>query len=177
MICNTHISRAIYVAMSGDARLSKRYQINEKRRKKEKEEKIKKVLERKKEKRVCSRFSPSLLLSSIKLMSGISTVMFVSIFRSKVYEKRRPPLQLKLKSCSDISTLNCRPGQTSKLPASRRTRSHRTMPTKLKSLWPSRTSWRRSRASGPRSEVNSELNFSPNFEGLVLGCIDADFCK
>ena len=30
---------------------------------------------------------------------------------------------------------------------------------------------------GVRSEVNSELNFSPNFEGLVLGCIDADFCK
>ena len=28
-----------------------------------------------------------------------------------------------------------------------------------------------------RSEVNSELNFSPNFEVLVLGCIDADFCK
>ena len=28
-----------------------------------------------------------------------------------------------------------------------------------------------------RSEVNSELNFSANFEGLVLGCIDADFCK
>ena len=28
-----------------------------------------------------------------------------------------------------------------------------------------------------RSEVNSELNFHPNFEGLVLGCIDADFCK
>ena len=28
-----------------------------------------------------------------------------------------------------------------------------------------------------RSEVNSELKFSPNFEGLVLGCIDADFCK
>ena len=28
-----------------------------------------------------------------------------------------------------------------------------------------------------RSEVYSELNFSPNFEGLVLGCIDADFCK
>ena len=28
-----------------------------------------------------------------------------------------------------------------------------------------------------RSEVNSELNFPPNFEGLVLGCIDADFCK
>ena len=28
-----------------------------------------------------------------------------------------------------------------------------------------------------RREVNSELNFSPNFEGLVLGCIDADFCK
>ena len=28
-----------------------------------------------------------------------------------------------------------------------------------------------------RSEVNSELNFCPNFEGLVLGCIDADFCK
>ena len=33
--------------------------------------------------------------------------------------------------------------------------------------------------TGPvlRSEVNSELNFPPNFEGLVLGCIDADFCK
>ena len=31
--------------------------------------------------------------------------------------------------------------------------------------------------SSLRSEVNSELNFSPNFEGLVLGCIDADFCK
>ena len=28
-----------------------------------------------------------------------------------------------------------------------------------------------------RSDVNSELNFCPNFEGLVLGCIDADFCK
>ena len=28
-----------------------------------------------------------------------------------------------------------------------------------------------------RSEVDSELNFPPNFEGLVLGCIDADFCK
>ena len=27
------------------------------------------------------------------------------------------------------------------------------------------------------SEVNIELNFPPNFEGLVLGCIDADFCK
>ena len=34
-------------------------------------------------------------------------------------------------------------------------------------------------AQGPllRSEVNSELNFCLNFEGLVLGCIDADFCK
>ena len=31
--------------------------------------------------------------------------------------------------------------------------------------------------SGLRSEVNTELNFPPNFEGLVLGCIDADFCK
>ena len=28
-----------------------------------------------------------------------------------------------------------------------------------------------------RSEVNTELKFPPNFEGLVLGCIDADFCK
>ena len=28
-----------------------------------------------------------------------------------------------------------------------------------------------------RSEVNSELNFPPNFEGLVLGCIEAKFCK
>ena len=27
------------------------------------------------------------------------------------------------------------------------------------------------------SEVNTELNFPPNFEELVLGCIDADFCK
>ena len=33
------------------------------------------------------------------------------------------------------------------------------------------------RAAELRSEVNSELNFPPNFEGLVLGCIDADFCK
>ena len=33
------------------------------------------------------------------------------------------------------------------------------------------------RAEGLRSEVNSELNFPSNFEGLVLGCIDADFCK
>ena len=31
--------------------------------------------------------------------------------------------------------------------------------------------------AGLRSEVNTELNFPPNFEGLVLGCIDADFCK
>ena len=28
-----------------------------------------------------------------------------------------------------------------------------------------------------RRRMNNELNFSPNFEGLVLGCIDADFCK
>ena len=33
------------------------------------------------------------------------------------------------------------------------------------------------RGSKVRSEVNSELNFPSNFEGLVLGCIDADFCK
>ena len=33
------------------------------------------------------------------------------------------------------------------------------------------------RAQRLRSEVNIELNFHPNFEGLVLGCIDADFCK
>ena len=32
-------------------------------------------------------------------------------------------------------------------------------------------------AAPVRSEVNSELNFPSNFEGLVLGCIDADFCK
>ena len=25
--------------------------------------------------------------------------------------------------------------------------------------------------------MNIELNFPANFEGLVLGCIDADFCK
>ena len=35
----------------------------------------------------------------------------------------------------------------------------------------------RRRVLGLRSEVNSELNFPSNFEGLVLGCIDADFCK
>ena len=28
-----------------------------------------------------------------------------------------------------------------------------------------------------RTRLNIELNFTPNFEGLVLGCIDADFCK
>ena len=28
-----------------------------------------------------------------------------------------------------------------------------------------------------RRRVNIELNFPPNFEGLVLGCINADFCK
>ena len=35
----------------------------------------------------------------------------------------------------------------------------------------------RALVAGVRSEVNIELNFPPNFEGLVLGCIDADFCK
>ena len=30
---------------------------------------------------------------------------------------------------------------------------------------------------GLRRRMNIELNFPPNFEGLVLGCIDADFCK
>ena len=25
--------------------------------------------------------------------------------------------------------------------------------------------------------MNNELNFPPNFEGLVLGCIDADFLQ
>ena len=29
----------------------------------------------------------------------------------------------------------------------------------------------------PRRQMKNELNFPPNFEGLVLGCIDADFCK
>ena len=28
-----------------------------------------------------------------------------------------------------------------------------------------------------RRRMNDELNFPPNFERLVLGCIDADFCK
>ena len=28
-----------------------------------------------------------------------------------------------------------------------------------------------------RRQMNNELHFPPNFEGLVLGCIDADFCK
>ena len=30
---------------------------------------------------------------------------------------------------------------------------------------------------GLRRRMNNELNFPPDFEGLVLGCIDADFCK
>ena len=28
-----------------------------------------------------------------------------------------------------------------------------------------------------RRRMNNEFNFPPNFEGLVLGCIDADFIK
>ena len=28
-----------------------------------------------------------------------------------------------------------------------------------------------------RRRMKNELNFPPNFEGLVLGCTDADFCK
>ena len=28
-----------------------------------------------------------------------------------------------------------------------------------------------------RTPVNNIEYFPPNFEGLVLGCIDADFCK
>ena len=28
-----------------------------------------------------------------------------------------------------------------------------------------------------RTPVNNSEYFPPNFEGLVLGCIDADFCK
>ena len=28
-----------------------------------------------------------------------------------------------------------------------------------------------------RTPVNNSDYFPPNFEGLVLGCIDADFCK
>ena len=27
------------------------------------------------------------------------------------------------------------------------------------------------------SRMNNEMDFPANFEGLVLGCIDADFCK
>ena len=33
------------------------------------------------------------------------------------------------------------------------------------------------RRSRLRKRMNIELNFPTNFEGLVLGCIDADFCK
>ena len=40
-----------------------------------------------------------------------------------------------------------------------------------------RKNWALLRVAHLRSEVNTELNFPPNFEGLVLGCIDADFCK
>ena len=36
--------------------------------------------------------------------------------------------------------------------------------------------WCRARLS-LRRRMNNELNFPPNFERLVLGCIDADFCK
>ena len=32
-------------------------------------------------------------------------------------------------------------------------------------------------AQGLRTRMNNIEYFSPNFEGLVLGCIDADFCK
>ena len=32
-------------------------------------------------------------------------------------------------------------------------------------------------SSSLRRRINNELNFPPNIEGLVLGCIDADFCK
>ena len=32
-------------------------------------------------------------------------------------------------------------------------------------------------SAGLRRRMNNELNFPPNFERLVLGCIDADFCK
>ena len=31
--------------------------------------------------------------------------------------------------------------------------------------------------AGLRTPVNNIEHFPPNFEGLVLGCIDADFCK
>ena len=33
------------------------------------------------------------------------------------------------------------------------------------------------RAGVNKEAKNNELNFPPNFERLVLGCIDADFCK
>ena len=33
------------------------------------------------------------------------------------------------------------------------------------------------RRSRLRTPVNNIEYFPPNFEGLVLGCIDADFCK
>ena len=32
-------------------------------------------------------------------------------------------------------------------------------------------------ATDLRRRMNNELNFPPSFERLVLGCIDADFCK
>ena len=35
----------------------------------------------------------------------------------------------------------------------------------------------RKRAERLRTPVNNIEYFAPNFEGLVLGCIDADFCK
>ena len=33
------------------------------------------------------------------------------------------------------------------------------------------------RACGVTRRMKNELNFPPNFERLVLGCIDADVCK
>ena len=40
-----------------------------------------------------------------------------------------------------------------------------------------RSSSAASAAARLRRRMNHELNFPPNFERLVLGCINADFCK
>ena len=39
-----------------------------------------------------------------------------------------------------------------------------------------RTGWLAG-CSRVRRRMNNELHFTPNFDRLVLGCIDADFCK
>ena len=45
------------------------------------------------------------------------------------------------------------------------------------SAQPQMRSWCPRSVPSLRRRMNNDLNFPPNFEGLVLVCIDADFCK